>query len=443
MSVARVVVFSCLFPAVFCWINTNVERKIDISNAIVRATISATVQNDGTTASDELEWVIPASNMTRFTKNSMKVAKVEVSLTCNEQKGENFWCKVKLNKAVEPGASVTIKHRVCSGGVLRPLPPTVKQSESQLVDYLDNVYFLSPYPTKRQTTTVKLATPSVEKYTKVPAPVTHTNDNVVFGEYKDVTPMSSAPLRVHSVNNKPFVTARTLKRVIEVSMWGNLAVEEWYDIENIGAKLKGTFSRLDYQKPGARAPSSFTDLRASLPADADDIYFRDDIGNISTSRVFPADSLTKDVIFTQRFPLFGGWKTRFYFGYNLPLDNVLTHNGAVNRLKVPYASPVRDLWIQDMTVEVVLPEGVPRPIVRVGGKVTENFEIVHRSTYLDYSGRTVVVMHDQMLSTPERNEDIEIEFVFSSTSLLWEPMYLISAFMVLFSSIIFFGRVVS
>ncbi len=37
-------------------------------------------------------------------------------------------------------------------------------------------------------------------------------------------------------------------RVIEVSHWGNIAVEETLDLYHSGAALKGPFSRYDYQR---------------------------------------------------------------------------------------------------------------------------------------------------------------------------------------------------
>ena len=311
------------------------------------------------------------------------------------------------------------------------------------MDFNDNAYFLSPYTTKTQTTTVTLASPAVDSFSKETSPVAHSGSTITYGPYKDVKPLSGAPLRFHGVNNKAFCKATSLKRVFEVSMWGNLAVEEWYRIEHNGAKLKGTFSRLDYAKPGGKtAPSSFTTLTARLPAAAQDIYFRDDIGNISTSTVGYAKELekgTREVQFTQRFPLFGGWKTRFYFGYNLPLQFSMASSGSVNKLKVPYASPIKDLFVEDMTVEVILPEGVPTPEVTLGGSPVE-FTVEKRATYLDYSGRTVVVLKDKLLASPERSEELEITFTFGSADLVWEPFYLVTSFMVLFLSIIAFTK---
>jgi len=66
-------------------------------------------------------------------------------------------------------------------------------------------------------------------------------------------------LVVHVENNTPFLTVTRMTRVIEVSHWGNIAIEETYDISHSGAVLKGPFSRFDYQRhqDGASSVKSF------------------------------------------------------------------------------------------------------------------------------------------------------------------------------------------
>lgn len=54
-----------------------------------------------------------------------------------------------------------------------------------------------------------------------------------------------------------------------------------------------------------------------LPASAQDVYYRDEIGNISTSHLQVLDD-SVEVEVRPRFPLFGGWKTHYIIGYNLP-----------------------------------------------------------------------------------------------------------------------------
>ena len=51
-----------------------------------------------------------------------------------------------------------------------------------------------------------------------------------------------------------------MTRLIEVSHWGNIAVEETIDIRHTGALLKGPFSRYEYQRnqDGYASVKSFT-----------------------------------------------------------------------------------------------------------------------------------------------------------------------------------------
>ena len=113
-------------------------------------------------------------------------------------------------------------------------------------------------------------------------------------------------LQVHYENNRPFLEITRLHRTLELSMWGNIAVEETVDVRHVGAKLKGSFSRLDFQREnsGVSAVKSF---KTVLPASASGVYYRDDIGNISTSALRVLDD-SVEVELRPRFPLFGGWK---------------------------------------------------------------------------------------------------------------------------------------
>lgn len=61
---------------------------------------------------------------------------------------------------------------------------------------------------------------------------------VTYGPDTNVQPFSGGPLSVHFENNGPFAEAASLVREIEVSHWGNVYVEEYYDIKHTGALLK-------------------------------------------------------------------------------------------------------------------------------------------------------------------------------------------------------------
>lgn len=67
-------------------------------------------------------------------------------------------------------------------------------------------------------------------------------------------------------------------------------------------------------------------LQTILPAAAQDVYYRDEIGNVSTSHLLILDDSVEMEI-RPRFPLFGGWKTHYIVGYNLPSYEYLYNLG--------------------------------------------------------------------------------------------------------------------
>ena len=53
-----------------------------------------------------------------------------------------------------------------------------------------------------------------------------------------------------------------------------------------------------------------------------------------------------------RFPLYGGWKTEFTFGYSLPLNTLLSKVKGKNQLEASFSSPFDRLVVDDLTVKV-------------------------------------------------------------------------------------------
>ena len=78
--------------------------------------------------------------------------------------------------------------------------------------------------------------------------VSRTRTTPQLRPYSDVAPYSVSSLLLHFESNFPFATFRTVNKEIEVSHWGNVAVEELYSLEHTGATLKGGFSRAKYAR---------------------------------------------------------------------------------------------------------------------------------------------------------------------------------------------------
>jgi hypothetical protein len=68
---------------------------------------------------------------------------------------------------------------------LNPRPQEIKQLETQYVELFDSHYFLSPYRTVQQTLNVKLASSSIESFSKL-EPFSKRGNTITFGPYKEV-----------------------------------------------------------------------------------------------------------------------------------------------------------------------------------------------------------------------------------------------------------------
>jgi len=315
-----------------------------------------------------------------------------------------------------------------------PLPTQIPQNGLQRIVFNGNHYVSSPYTIVKQSSTIFAA--KFEDYTTL-KPTSPSSNQVTFGPYNNVSPFSFSANRVHVVNNSPFISIPTLLRDIEISHWGNIAVEEKYLISHSGAELKGTFSRVEYMQ--GSMGNSARELVQFLPKGAVDVYYRDQIGNISSSHVrVETDGSVKFEI-EPRFVLFGGWKIDFYTGYNLPISNYLSNDGNQYTLTIPLANIMENCVADDVEYKFTFPEGssdfkidATVPI----SKRTEN----KKFTYLDVTGRPVVSFRAKNLISEHKDGVIKISYTFSSSDILKEPLLLVAGYFAFFLACIFYFR---
>lgn len=84
---------------------------------------------------------------------------------------------------------------------------------------------------------VKVPSKAVESYTKV-QPVAFSGTTLKYGPYSNVGPFKVVRLRLHFEQNTPFAQVVSLLKEIEVSHWGNVYVEEIYELKHAGALHK-------------------------------------------------------------------------------------------------------------------------------------------------------------------------------------------------------------
>eukprot|EP00794_Sanderia_malayensis_P007610 gene7610-8450_t len=343
--------------------------------------------------------------------------------------------QVKFNSVLKPGKTITVIIDEVFSHLLTPFPAAIGQSDKQLVVLEGNHYIYSPYNVNTQTTTVKLSSSAIESHSKL-KPTSVSDRVVTYGPYKNIKPFSKDSMKVHFENNSPFCEVLEMTRLIELSHWGNIAVEESFTVKHVGAKLKGTFSRYDYQRTPTHA--AIKSFKVSLPASARDVYYRDAIGNISTSNMLVQEDAV-EVELRPRFPLFGGWKTQYYIGYNVPAYEYLFNRGDKYGLKMRFIDHIfDDFHVKDLTVKIILPEGVKDIKVKTPFHIDEESKHLH-FTYLDTVGRPVIALKKRDV-VENHIQDMEIQYTFQKLLLLQEPLLVVGAFYFFFLLVIIIVR---
>ncbi|KAI4346327.1 hypothetical protein L6164_007234 [Bauhinia variegata] len=418
----------------------NAERRIDLTSHIVKVFLTLKVKNLGASPASEvllafspaevehLALVKAAATTGKGKKKTfvpLDINSVELPDAPNGTKCFSIVLLTPLRKGET--ATLEVLYRLTHS--LEPFPVEISQSESQLVYFRDSAILLSPYHVKQQTTFIKTTSTRVESFTMV-EPTKRAGTELKYGPYDNRHPYSYSPILVHFENNHPFAVVEELEREVEISHWGSLQVTERYRLSHGGARHKGVFSRVEYQtRPGAAGASSFKHLLARLPPRVHSVYYRDEIGNISSSHL-RSDFLKSELEIEPRFPLFGGWKATFVIGYGLPLEDFLFESPDGRRyLNFTFGCPLADTVVDRLIVKVVLSEGSKDPTAEVLFPVEQRLETKY--SYLDVVGRPVVVLEKKNV-VPEHNTPFQVYYSFNPIFMLAEPLMLVSAFFLFF-----------
>ncbi|XP_057477074.1 dolichyl-diphosphooligosaccharide--protein glycosyltransferase subunit 1B [Actinidia eriantha] len=418
----------------------NAERRIDLTSHIVRVYLTLKVENIGTSPASEILLAFPPTQVDH-------IALVKAAVTAGKRKKKSYspldvkpkevfdapngakYFSISLLNPLKMGESVTLEVLYTLTHSLEPFPLEISQSESQLVYYHDSAIILSPYHIKQQITFVKTPSTKVESFTRVD-PTDRAGTELKYGPYEDRPPYSFSPTIIHFENNNPFAVVEELVREVEISHWGSLQITERYTLVHAGARHKGVFSRVEYQsRPSFSGVSSFKHLLAKLPPRVHSVYYRDEIGNISSSHL-RTDSRKSELEIEPRYPLFGGWKATFVIGYGLPLQDFLFESSdGMRYLNFSFGCPLAETVVDKLTIKVVLPEGSKNPYAVVPFPVEQHLETSY--SYLDVVGRTVVVLEKKNV-VPEHNSPFQVYYYFNPIFMLAEPLMLASVFFFFF-----------
>lgn len=423
----------------------NVECLFDLSTQLVKGECRLSLENNGDKPVNSILYAFDPSMKSYISfvsayqvieSNRMSLNVKPVTLHGHEDK-QFYQIDFNASRPLKSKGRAPLVVEYVLTNALFPHPEEITQKERQLIMFYGNAYFYSPYKSLKSSVKFQTGTRRIEDYTNF-NPVSLSSGDITYGPHSSLEPFAYSQISIHYDNNSPFLKVTKLTRTIELSHWGNVAVTEVIDIVHHGAKLKGSFSRYDYQRETNNGISSVKSFKMYLPASATSVYYRDVIGNISTSNQRTLlDSVELDI--RPRFPLFGGWKTHYTIGYNVPAYEYLYNSGDDYLLKMRLIDHLYDnMIIEDITVIIILPEGstdldltTHHPIVRLPDGL--------HYTYLDTIGRPTIQL--QMSNVVESHiSDFELKYKFPKAFMFHEPLIVIVAIYVLFFTVIIWVR---
>merc|ERR1712110_501191 len=413
----------------------SVDRSIDIASQLVKINTKLTLTDNGKGAISGFHYGLEEAAKAKLAFIGATVGSSEKtylrtqSVQIKDGPPAASFYRVELKKPLSPKDSVTVEVETILAKALELFPKELVQKEKQLVLFKGNHYVFLPYKTKTQTTKVTLSGTAIESHSKL-KPVSVSDAVITYGPYANVEPLSFDEMSVHYENNSPFLVVSHMERVVELSMWGNIAIEETIEARHNGAALKGSFSRYEFQRENSGV-AAVKNFKTFLPASARDVYYRDDIGNISTSAMKVKDDYV-ELDLRPRFPLFGGWKTHYVLGYNVPSYEYLYNTGDDFVLSMRLIDHVfDDMLVEEFTLKIILPEGSDVGKFHAPYSTKRLKDGLH-FTYLDYSGRPVITVESKGELTEKHIMDFQLEFKFSKLKMMCEPLMLIIAFFIFF-----------
>jgi len=417
--------------------NMKVQRKINLQKHFLSIDSSVTIKNSGKGAVSRVKLLpdpLLADHLSQF-------------LVYN--KGKAVWVdtatwEAQLLNAIQPDDTVELSIEEIYTHVTKPLPTKIKQTMDQLMTYEGSLHHYSPYVTRRESVSASFPSKKVIKFTPEEN-AKKSGSTIKFGEYKDLPANADDKVYFHYEANIPFVSTHYLFREVEVSHWGNVKITDNADVRHRGAELDGTFSRVQYNHDGGDGASNVhwvPSLTATLPVAAYDVYYGDEIGNISTSGLRQHRDRV-EVQMRPRTPLFGGWKSDYTLRYNLPSEKALFYSKSDSSRFTLTVQAIDNLYADQVVDQVELQIVLPEAATNIDVKVPAGYQRGHdelKFTYLDISGRPVVVLRAENLSGKALEEMLEVSYTFSASSIYREPIMTITFFMIIFLCVMFLVR---
>lgn len=285
---------------------------------------------------------------------------------------------------------------------------------------------------------VRTPTPKILKYgmTYDDSKTTKSGGSITYGPWEAVAPYSIPTDHIEILYEAagPRLMYESSDRTAEVSHWGNVvSYRDDIVLRNNGPSLKGQFTRLTHQAQTflnlvPTNVATMLDLR--LPPRSEEVFYVDQIGNVTTSHFKAGDSASV-LQLKPRFPLMGGWKYSFSIGWeNSMRDVAKLLSDTKTKVSIPFSNTPSDVAVGVSNMRIVLPEGADVVDVAVPFK---NANITYETTYtyLDTIGRPTVVVSTHNTSDAH-NLDVIVVYSLSMLNAIRKPLTVSAAAFALF-----------
>ncbi|KAF1745387.1 hypothetical protein MXB_2466 [Myxobolus squamalis] len=400
----------------------NVRRNIYLNSHKIVAKFEISVKNYAKSIQNGLEIIFNHHICSKIYFLSAKQGHLTANVTKRQSNESSKYCYFKLNfpKKMHSGEECDISLDIIFGRRFIAHPAEAAQYEDHSFLFYDDFYMDSIYHVNRQETVFHVKRSDVLSVTSDPF-VKSSDSRITIGPLLDSPPFSHKKFYLVHKYSQHIVIIDKLVSSYQISEWG--IITAWHDfwIHNEAAHLKGEYSQVTKQHEDTHALNGWEMV---VPANSYNMYYRDGLGNISTSSVKPRGN-NKLLLLQPRFPLFGGWKTYYYVSYILsPLGFLFKDKSNPQQRKFIFellGSPMKDFLIDDGTVKVLLPEGSIYMGLKYHGVNFDSIGVSESHSYLDFYGRPTI---EFKLShgCSEKNIEIEISYLFNEKDLLGKPI---------------------
>ncbi|ORZ36598.1 Ribophorin I-domain-containing protein [Catenaria anguillulae PL171] len=462
--ISMLLIASCAAAASL--VQPNLVRTIDLSSAgsrVVRDSFVATVTNpaDSSAPATTYDFNVPLSHVSSLAwiagyqyPSSGGSDPAAMTLIEESEQPQAQVFTFTLPTPLAAGASTKVEIKVAFMDAMHALPEAIDQTERQRMVYVDPWAASASAPATRTTAyktdnmQIKVKLPNARtptSYTQLTQAGTKlSGDLVIYGPAEaGKFEKEGKAIRVHFDSPKVGLVVDDWKREVWVRMFGaSIEVEEHVKVTHDGARLNGHFSRLQYMQSYMQLSETTIIPRfpVPIPRTAREIYFKDEIGNVSTSRTYTLPGTRQRLLELQpRFPLVGGWTYNWFHGYAMDgAEAVSTLADGRSQVRVPIVQGIPTVAIRDLEFKLVLPEGAHDVRVEDAGtgKPLDDWAMDMTYYYFDTTGRPTVVIRRTNVVGEEAWEEVNVSYVLHPLRRLQKPLAATSFVVLLVAGIV-------